>query len=150
MIPVTSPVTPLSSNPNSLEKPKNYIIIKRLNGRACDAVPRRNQLVSVVSVHSQLIGSLFMSESRDPRLTAGHHSSNGHQEGGPPLRRAPARSLAASNGQDVSGWDTYRNWLTQVQAPEKRRVPLDPNLYTWKGYRNWSDQVRRGWKPEEE
>ncbi len=91
-----------------------------------------------------------MSESRNPRLNAGQNNPDSRQESGPPLRRAAGRSLAASNGQDVSGWDTYRNWLTQVQAPEKRRVPLDPSLYTWKGYRNWSDQVRRGWKPEEE
>jgi hypothetical protein len=59
------------------------------------------------------------------------------------------KGLVAADGKDVSGWEAYRRWLTRVQAPEKRRAPLDPGLYTWKGYRNWSDKVRREWSPED-
>lgn len=59
------------------------------------------------------------------------------------------KGLVSADGNDVSGWEAYRRWLTRVQAPEKRRAPLDPGLYTWKGYRNWSDKVRRDWQPEE-
>jgi hypothetical protein len=66
-----------------------------------------------------------------------------------------ARSLiAAANGgsqevRDVSGWDAYRRWLSRVQLPDKRRISMDPALYTWKGYRNWAEKVRRDWTPEE-
>jgi len=59
------------------------------------------------------------------------------------------KGLVSSDGKDVSGWEAYRRWLTRVQAPEKKRVPLDPGLYTWKGYRNWSDKVRRDWDPDD-
>ena len=59
------------------------------------------------------------------------------------------KGLVAADGKDVSGWEAYRRWLTRVQAPEKKRTPLDAGLYTWKGYRNWSDKVRRDWSPEE-
>ncbi len=55
------------------------------------------------------------------------------------------KGLVSADGKDVSGWEAYRRWLTRVQAPEKKRVPLDPGLYTWKGYRNWSEKVRRDW-----
>jgi len=60
------------------------------------------------------------------------------------------KGLVSADGKDVSGWEAYRRWLTRVQAPERRRVPLDPGLYTWKGYRNWSEKVRRDWQPEEQ
>lgn len=60
------------------------------------------------------------------------------------------KGLVSADGKDVSGWEAYRRWLTRVQAPEKRRAPLDPGLYTWKGYRNWSDKVRRDWAPDEQ
>ena len=56
---------------------------------------------------------------------------------------------APESRKSTNIWDTYRRWLTRVQAPGKGRIPLDPGLYTWKGYRNWSDKVRRDWKPEE-
>ena len=59
------------------------------------------------------------------------------------------KGLVAADGKDVSGWEAYRRWLTRVQAPEKRRAPLDPGLYTWKGYRDWSDKVRRDWRPDD-
>jgi len=59
------------------------------------------------------------------------------------------KGLVAADGKDVSGWEAYRRWLTRVQAPEKRRVPLDAGLYTWKGYRNWSEKVRRDWQADD-
>lgn len=59
------------------------------------------------------------------------------------------KGLVAADGKDVSGWEAYRRWLTRVQAPEKRRAPLDPGLYTWKGYRDWSDKIRRDWRPDD-
>lgn len=65
------------------------------------------------------------------------------------LRERRDKGLVSADGKDVSGWEAYRRWLTRVQAPEKKRAPLDPGLYTWKGYRSWSDKVRRDWTPEE-
>jgi len=65
------------------------------------------------------------------------------------LRERQDKGLVSADGKDVSGWEAYRRWLTRVQAPEKRRAPLDAGLYTWKGYRNWSDKVRRDWSPDE-
>jgi len=59
------------------------------------------------------------------------------------------KGLVSADGKDVSGWEAYRRWLTRVQAPEKKRVPLDPGLYTWKGYRNWSEKVRRDWHTDD-
>ena len=59
------------------------------------------------------------------------------------------KGLVSADGKDVSGWEAYRRWLTRVQAPEKKRVPLDPGLYTWKGYRNWSEKVRRDWHSDD-
>ncbi|MGI9329995.1 MAG: hypothetical protein ACR2QB_04705 [Gammaproteobacteria bacterium] len=59
------------------------------------------------------------------------------------------RDLKSGDSHKANGWDTYKRWLTRVQAPGNSRVPLDANLYTWKGYRSWSDKVRRDWKPED-
>ena len=59
------------------------------------------------------------------------------------------KGLVSADGKDVSGWEAYRRWLTRVQAPEKKRTPLDPGLYTWKGYRNWSEKVRRDWRSDD-
>jgi len=59
------------------------------------------------------------------------------------------KGLVSADGKDVSGWEAYRRWLTRVQAPEKKRAPLDPGLYTWKGYRNWSEKVRRDWQSDD-
>lgn len=56
----------------------------------------------------------------------------------------------AADGKDVASWDSYRRWLSRVQLPDKRRVAMDPSLYTWKGYRNWAEKVRRDWTPEDE
>jgi hypothetical protein len=59
------------------------------------------------------------------------------------------RKLIGTDGRDVSGWDAYRRWLSRMQLPDKRRIAMDPALYTWKGYRNWAEKVRRDWTPEE-
>jgi hypothetical protein len=59
------------------------------------------------------------------------------------------RNLVSNEGRDVAGWDSYRRWLNRVQTNERRRMPVDPALYTWKGYRNWSEKVRRDWKQDE-
>jgi hypothetical protein len=56
----------------------------------------------------------------------------------------------ATDGKDVGSWDSYRRWLSRVQLPDKRRVAMDPSLYTWKGYRNWAEKVRRDWTPEDD
>ena len=77
-------------------------------------------------------------------------NGNGQQSSDRTLSADNAKVLIATDGGDVGGWDAYRRWLTRVQAPEKRRAPLDPALYTWKGYRNWSEKVRRDWKPDEQ
>jgi hypothetical protein len=59
------------------------------------------------------------------------------------------RNLVTNEGRDVAGWDSYRRWLNRVQNTEqRRRMPVDPALYTWKGYRSWSEKVRRDWKDE--
>ena len=73
-------------------------------------------------------------EQREQRKNGTHHA-------GP--------NLVAQDGRDVSGWDAYRRWLSRVQLPDKRRIAMDPALYTWKGYRNWAEKVRRDWTPEE-
>lgn len=65
------------------------------------------------------------------------------------LDRHSRELVTEERPKNHNSWDTYRRWLTRVQAPGKGRIPLDPTLYTWKGYRNWSDKVRRDWKPEE-
>ena len=77
---------------------------------------------------------------------SGFSNGNGQHES---MQDRREKGLVAADGKDVSGWEAYRRWLTRVQAPEKRRAPLDPGLYTWKGYRNWSDKVRRDWQPDE-
>jgi len=76
-------------------------------------------------------------------------NGNGGSGAGSALSDRRDKGLVAADGKDVGGWDAYRRWLTRVQAPDKRRAPLDPGLYTWKGYRNWSEKVRRDWNPDE-
>lgn len=80
------------------------------------------------------------------RFSNGKGGNSSHRN---PTADRREKGLVAADGKDVSGWEAYRRWLTRVQAPEKRRAPLDPGLYTWKGYRNWSDKVRREWSPDE-
>ena len=74
---------------------------------------------------------------------------NGTQRYAQTLTERSGPNLVAQDGRDVSGWDAYRRWLGRVQLPDKRRIAMDPALYTWKGYRNWAEKVRRDWTPEE-
>lgn len=76
-------------------------------------------------------------------------NQNGTQRFKQTLTERAGPNLVAQDGRDVSGWDAYRRWLSRVQLPDKRRISMDPALYTWKGYRNWADKVRRDWTPEE-
>ena len=46
---------------------------------------------------------------------------------------------------EADGWQQYRKWISKAPVPRKRRMGVDPSLYTWKGYRNWSEQVKRNW-----
>ena len=84
-----------------------------------------------------------------PNLASGLSNGRERRAYDDALRERREKGLVSADGKDVSGWEAYRRWLTRVQAPEKRRAPLDPGLYTWKGYRNWSDKVRRDWVPDE-
>ncbi|MBL8226666.1 MAG: hypothetical protein JNM50_15175 [Chromatiales bacterium] len=67
-----------------------------------------------------------------------------------PPRNGTAPAAPAAEGKDVASWDSYRRWLSRVQLPDKRRIAMDPSLYTWKGYRSWAEKVRRDWTPEDE
>jgi hypothetical protein len=87
-----------------------------------------------------------------------NYKNNGSAPGDPDANGSPrsdyqstlrnGRNLVTNEGRDVAGWDSYRRWLTRVQNTERRRMPVDPALYTWKGYRSWSEKVRRDWKDE--
>ena len=79
----------------------------------------------------------------------GFPNRNAKQSFNTPAIDRHEKGLVSADGKDVSGWEAYRRWLTRVQAPEKRRAPLDPGLYTWKGYRNWSEKVRRDWHTDD-
>jgi hypothetical protein len=90
-----------------------------------------------------------MTDSKIAQRQSGNGDQSGaSQNGDAPLARRP-REPENRESRKANSWDTYRRWLTRVQAPGSGRIPLDPSLYTWKGYRNWSDKVRRDWKPEE-
>lgn len=75
--------------------------------------------------------------------------SNGTQRSmhDPADRQRP--QLVTGDGRDVGNWEAYRRWLSRVQLPDRRRIAMDPSLYTWKGYRSWAEKVRRDWTPEE-
>jgi hypothetical protein len=95
-----------------------------------------------------------MTNERDQPLTRSLPPKNHEKKIGAPRytngsidRSGP--NLVAQDGRDVSGWDAYRRWLSRVQLPDKRRIAMDPALYTWKGYRNWAEKVRRDWTPDE-
>jgi len=89
-------------------------------------------------------------EPRAPSfLHQGDEKKNGTQRDKQTLTERSGPNLVAQDGRDVSGWDAYRRWLGRVQLPDKRRIAMDPALYTWKGYRNWAEKVRRDWTPEE-
>ena len=85
-----------------------------------------------------------------PRLPQmGDDKKNGTQRYTQTLTERSGPNLVAQDGRDVSGWDAYRRWLSRVKLPDKRRIAMDPALYTWKGYRSWAEKVRRDWTPEE-
>ena len=94
-----------------------------------------------------------MNESKFAQRQPGNGSQSadkhGSSEAGASDRHAREPGAPEGRKNNNNSWDTYRRWLTRVQAPGKGRIPLDPGLYTWKGYRNWSDTVRRDWKPED-
>ncbi|RMF99006.1 MAG: hypothetical protein D6727_01365 [Gammaproteobacteria bacterium] len=79
----------------------------------------------------------------------GKGGSNQRPGGDVPGQRRLGSERLAPEARQGNGLEAYRRWLTRVQAPGSRRIPLDPSLYTWKGYRNWTDRVRRDWKPGE-
>ena len=82
-------------------------------------------------------------------MNDGFSNGNGRKSHADAAAERREKGLVAADGKDVSGWEAYRRWLTRVQAPEKRRAPLDPGLYTWKGYRDWSDKIRREWRQDD-
>jgi len=50
-------------------------------------------------------------------------------------------------GNEQSGWDAYRKWLSRVSAkPTGERAPLDHSIYSWRGYHTWADKIRQNWK----
>ena len=75
--------------------------------------------------------------------------ANGQSSYDAALKEHRNKALVVNNGGNVGSWDAYRNWLTKVQAPEKRRSLPDPALFSWKGYRSWAEKIRRGWDEEE-
>ncbi len=93
-----------------------------------------------------------MTDHKEPRPAPGYaeqreQSTSDQRNGNLTARRGNA--LVSADGRDVSGWDAYRRWLSRAQIPDKRRIAMDPSLYTWKGYRNWAEKVRRDWRSEE-
>ncbi len=101
--------------------------------------------------------SEYKNNSFPPGANHGHANGtangNGNASGKPgyeaTLKNGRVGNLVNPEGRDMGGWDSYRRWLSRVQAPDKRRSAMDPALYTWKGYRNWSEKVRRDWKQDE-
>lgn len=75
--------------------------------------------------------------------------SNGAQRSMHDLVDRQRPPLATGDGRDVGNWEAYRRWLSRVQLPDRRRIAMDPSLYTWKGYRSWAEKVRRDWTPDE-
>jgi hypothetical protein len=54
---------------------------------------------------------------------------------------------APATGNEQSGWDAYRKWLSRVSAkPTGERAPLDHSIYSWRGYHTWADKIRQNWK----
>ncbi len=95
-----------------------------------------------------------MTDHKRQPLTPGYPGPREEQASGTPHAREGRTELGrpglvGQDGRDVSGWDAYRRWLSRVQLPDKRRIAMDPALYTWKGYRNWAEKVRRDWTPED-
>ncbi len=95
-----------------------------------------------------------MTDHKEPRPAPGYaeqreQSTSERRNGKDGLTARRGNALVSSDGRDVSGWDAYRRWLSRAQLPDKRRIAMDPSLYTWKGYRTWAEKVRRDWRSEE-
>jgi hypothetical protein len=60
-------------------------------------------------------------------------------------RDADKKTASNDHTDDADGWQQYRKWISKAPAPRKKRMGVDPSLYTWKGYRNWTEQVKRNW-----
>jgi hypothetical protein len=99
-----------------------------------------------------------MSDVKTPRhlkqMSGGYEKklSRVHGQPGHDTALKERRNAGIGNGdsKNVGSWDAYRNWLTKVQAPEKRRTLPDPALFSWKGYRSWAEKIRRNWDEEEQ
>jgi hypothetical protein len=58
-----------------------------------------------------------------------------------------ASAEARTQGNDQTGWDAYRKWLSRVSTkPTGERAPLDHSIYSWRGYHTWADKIRQNWK----
>jgi hypothetical protein len=90
-----------------------------------------------------------MADQKGPNLARGFPPRPAAPANGGAYRAAPAEPRPAGDAKDVASVDSYRRWLSRVQLPDKRRIAMDPSLYTWKGYRNWAEKVRRDWTPDE-
>ena len=66
------------------------------------------------------------------------------------VRERRNADLGARDGRNVGRWEAYRNWLSRVQAPEKRRTLPDSARFGSKGYRSWVEKIRRNWDEEEQ
>ena len=99
-----------------------------LPGRA----PRPENASTLIS-SGELPRTEQKSQPRAPGQTEQRETGNGTQRSraAAPDRRNPA--LAGPDGKDVGGWEAYRRWLSRVNLPDKRRIAMDPSLYTWKG-----------------
>jgi hypothetical protein len=67
----------------------------------------------------------------------------------PPLyaKDSTVADESPANGNEQSGWDAYRKWLSRVSTkPTGERAPLDHSIYSWRGYHTWADKIRQNWK----
>ena len=99
-----------------------------------------------------------MSDVKTPRhlkqMSGGYEKKLSRVHGQPgydtALKERRNAGIGTGDSKNVGSWDAYRNWLTKVQAPEKRRTLPDPALFSWKGYRSWAEKIRRNWDEEEQ
>jgi hypothetical protein len=62
-------------------------------------------------------------------------------------KEATVAEEAPAAGNEQSGWDAYRKWLSRVSTkPTGERAPLDHSIYSWRGYHTWADKIRQNWK----
>jgi len=82
-----------------------------------------------------------MQDSKENRWANGFNTDS-RTESKPNGQSANTRS---NQPEESDGWSQYRKWISKAPAPRKRRMGVDPTLYTWKGYRSWSEQIKRNW-----